>query len=66
MTNSSYSDAYSGYHLVVDALDITGGFLTALGAGFIILCYILLDFKAHFRHAMILNLAVAGMARTFF
>ncbi|KAI9792074.1 MAG: hypothetical protein M1816_003056 [Peltula sp. TS41687] len=36
-----------------------GSALSALGAGFILVCYALLPQQGHFRHALIINLAVA-------
>ena len=39
---------------------LIGSFLSALGAGFILVCYVLLPQKRHFRHALIINLAVSG------
>ncbi|KAJ8457311.1 hypothetical protein ONZ45_g18360 [Pleurotus djamor] len=43
----------------MSVLNFTGGILSALGSGFIILCYLALPLRKHFRHVLILNLAVA-------
>ncbi len=39
---------------------LIGSLLSMLGAGFILVCYAILPQKRHFRHALIINLAVAG------
>ena len=40
-------------------LTLIGSLASALGAGFILICYAILPQKRHFRHALIINLAVA-------
>lgn len=52
--------AIEGFTLAMSILNFTGGILSALGSGFIILCYLALPLRRHFRHVLILNLAVAG------
>ncbi|KAL4258689.1 Glucose receptor Git3 N-terminal domain-containing protein [Pleurotus pulmonarius] len=51
--------AIEGFTLAMSILNFTGGILSALGSGFIILCYLALPLRRHFRHVLILNLAVA-------
>ncbi|KAG0643789.1 G protein-coupled glucose receptor regulating Gpa2-domain-containing protein [Tuber brumale] len=45
--------------LSVSVLSLIGSSLSALGTGFICLCYLFLPLKAHFRHRLIQNLAVS-------
>ncbi|KAG0136672.1 G protein-coupled glucose receptor regulating Gpa2-domain-containing protein [Tuber indicum] len=45
--------------LSVSVLSLVGSSLSALGTGFICLCYLFLPLKAHFRHRLIQNLALA-------
>lgn len=40
---------------------LTGSLLSLLGTSFILICYIVLPQKRHIRHALIINLTVAGM-----
>ena len=40
---------------------VTGSLLSFLGAGTILLCYLVLPQKRHFRHALIINLAIADL-----
>ena len=51
---------FNGVSLVIASLDLTGSISSALGAGFIALCYLILPLRKHFRHSLILNLAIAG------
>ncbi|KAG7444648.1 uncharacterized protein BT62DRAFT_933684 [Guyanagaster necrorhizus] len=51
--------ALSHFALALAAADFIGSTLSALGSGFIILCYVFLPVKRHYRHLLILNLAVA-------
>ncbi len=37
-----------------------GSILSALGAGFVLICYAFLPQTGHIRHALIINLALAG------
>ena len=39
---------------------LTGSFLSLLGSAFILICYLILPQKRHIRHALIINLTVAG------
>ncbi|KAL0961540.1 hypothetical protein HGRIS_006479 [Hohenbuehelia grisea] len=48
-----------GFALAVASLNFTGSLLSAIGSGCIILCYLSLPLRRHFRHVLILNLAVA-------
>ncbi|RPA97929.1 family A G protein-coupled receptor-like protein [Choiromyces venosus 120613-1] len=49
----------TGIRLAVSILTLIGSSLSALGAGFICLCYLFLPLKAHFRHRLIQSLALA-------
>lgn len=40
---------------------VTGSILSSLGAAIILLCYLILPQKRHFRHALIINLAIADL-----
>lgn len=55
------SPTIKGLPLAVAIIEFTGSTLSFIGASFIIICYLLLPMKRHFRHALILNLAVAGI-----
>ncbi|TFK36167.1 hypothetical protein BDQ12DRAFT_668092 [Crucibulum laeve] len=44
---------------LIVSLNLAGCLLSFIGAGFVIICYLLLPMKRHFRHVLILNLAVA-------
>ncbi|KAG5220170.1 G protein-coupled glucose receptor regulating Gpa2-domain-containing [Salix suchowensis] len=50
---------YRGVHIGDVYPQLHWGILSALGSGFIILCYLALPLRRHFRHVLILNLAVA-------
>lgn len=39
---------------------LTGSLLSLLGTAFILICYLILPQKRHIRHALIINLTVAG------
>ncbi|TFK31746.1 glucose receptor Git3 [Crucibulum laeve] len=39
---------------------LTGSLLSLVGTGFILLCYLLLPMKRHFRHVLIINLMTSG------
>ncbi|KAG0642370.1 hypothetical protein HOY80DRAFT_1020772 [Tuber brumale] len=52
--------------LSVSVLSLIGSSLSALGTGFICLCYLFLPLKAHFRHRLIQNLAVTRMPDAFY
>jgi hypothetical protein len=41
-------------------LNVIGSFSSAIGAGLILVCYALLPQRRHFRHALIINLALSG------
>ncbi|KAK0214156.1 G protein-coupled glucose receptor regulating Gpa2-domain-containing protein [Armillaria fumosa] len=49
----------SHFALALAVANFVGSTLSALGSGFIILCYVFLPVKRHHRHLLILNLAVA-------
>ncbi|KAK0470350.1 G protein-coupled glucose receptor regulating Gpa2-domain-containing protein [Desarmillaria tabescens] len=51
--------ALSHFALALAVANFIGSTLSALGSGFIILCYVCLPVKRHYRHLLILNLAVA-------
>ncbi|KAI5779103.1 G protein-coupled glucose receptor regulating Gpa2-domain-containing protein [Geopyxis carbonaria] len=52
--------AITGFNLAKSVLGLMGNASSAVGAGFIALCYIfLLPVGSHFRHKLILNLAIA-------
>ncbi len=46
------------------APDFIGSGLSALGSGFIILCYVFLLLKKHYRQLLILNLVIAGKSQS--
>ncbi|SJL18563.1 uncharacterized protein ARMOST_22157 [Armillaria ostoyae] len=47
------------FELALAITDFVGSTLSAIGSGFIILCYVLLPMKKHYRHPLIMNLAIA-------
>ncbi|KAK0439980.1 G protein-coupled glucose receptor regulating Gpa2-domain-containing protein [Desarmillaria tabescens] len=47
------------FELVLALTNFVGSVLSAIGSGFIILCYAFLPVKRHYRHLLILNLAIA-------
>ncbi|CUS14709.1 unnamed protein product [Tuber aestivum] len=51
--------AITGMRLSVSILSLIGSSLSALGTGFICLCYLFLPLKRHFRHRLIQSLALA-------
>ncbi|KAG9217959.1 hypothetical protein PLEOSDRAFT_1086413 [Pleurotus ostreatus PC15] len=53
-----------GFRWGLASLTFAGSFLSALGSGCILLCYLALPLKRHFRHVLILNLAVADFANS--
>ena len=50
----------TGLRLAVAVIEFIGSTSSFLGATFMIVCYLLLPMKRHFRHTLILNLAVSG------
>lgn len=50
----------TGFRLTSAIITFTCSLLSAIGSGLILLCYLALPLKKHFRHVLILNLAVAG------
>lgn len=51
----------SGFQLTTSVLGLIGNLSSAIGAYLIVICYVfLLPLNTHFRHRMILNLAIAG------
>lgn len=53
--------ALTGIDLAKSIVGLIGNILSASGAGFIAICYIfVLPISSHFRHKLILNLAIAG------
>ncbi|PBK58980.1 hypothetical protein ARMSODRAFT_1091003 [Armillaria solidipes] len=51
--------ALSNFELALALSNLIGSALSSLGSGFIILCYVFLPVKKHYRHLLILNLAIA-------
>lgn len=50
-----------GFQLTTSIIGLIGNLLSFLGAGGIVVCYIfLLPLNTHFRHRLVLNLAIAG------
>lgn len=49
-----------GVDLARSILTLVGHFLSVCGAGTILVCYAILPQRRHIRHALIINLAVAG------
>ncbi|KAF4600325.1 hypothetical protein EYR38_004950 [Pleurotus pulmonarius] len=49
----------TGFRLTSAIITFTCSLLSAIGSGLILLCYLALPLKKHFRHVLILNLAVA-------
>jgi hypothetical protein len=45
--------------IAITAVTVTGSILSMVGAGFVLICYAILPFEHHFRHGLILNLAVS-------
>jgi len=53
------SSTITGLRLAVSIIEFAGSLLSFIGASFILVCYMLLPMKRHFRHTLILSLAVA-------
>ncbi|KAI9827296.1 MAG: hypothetical protein M1832_005434 [Thelocarpon impressellum] len=53
------TDAASRAKTAEVVLTLIGSLLSMIGSGFILICYAVLPQKRHFRHALIINLAVA-------
>ncbi|KAK0471305.1 hypothetical protein IW261DRAFT_1512497 [Armillaria novae-zelandiae] len=51
--------ALSNFELALALSNLVGSALSSLGSGFIILCYVFLPVQKHYRHLLILNLAIA-------
>ncbi|KAF4563030.1 hypothetical protein EYR40_007252 [Pleurotus pulmonarius] len=49
----------SHFTLTLSVLNFVGSVLSSAGSGFIIVCYLVLPIRHHFRHVLILNLAIA-------
>ncbi|KAF9489752.1 hypothetical protein BDN71DRAFT_1511848 [Pleurotus eryngii] len=49
----------SDFTLALSVLNFVGSVLSSIGSGFIIVCYLVLPIRRHFRHVHILNLAIA-------
>ncbi|KAG9221360.1 hypothetical protein CCMSSC00406_0009937 [Pleurotus cornucopiae] len=49
----------SDFTLALSVLNFVGSVLSSIGSGFIIVCYLVLPIRRHFRHVLILNLAIA-------
>lgn len=60
LQQSSTFMALSNFELALALSNLIGSALSSLGSGFIILCYVFLPVKKHYRHLLILNLAIAG------
>lgn len=56
--------ALRDFELALAITNLVGSALSAMGSGFIILCYIFLPMKKHYRHPLIMNLAIAGKHRS--
>ncbi|PBK85567.1 hypothetical protein ARMGADRAFT_1087438 [Armillaria gallica] len=56
--------ALSNFKLALTLSNFVGSGLSVLGSGFIILCYVFLPLKKHYRHFLILNLAIADVHET--
>ncbi len=59
-TQNFFFMALSNFELALTLSNFVGSGLSAVGSGFIILCYVLLPLKKHYRHLLILNLAISG------
>src|ERR1700730_10505298 len=55
------SPRITGLPLAVSVIEFIGSTSSFVGATFIIFCYLLLPIKRHFRHTLILNLAIFGI-----
>ncbi|KIM86508.1 hypothetical protein PILCRDRAFT_815741 [Piloderma croceum F 1598] len=53
------SASITGVRLAASIIEFIGSTSSFLGASFMIVCYLLLPMKRHFRHTLILNLAVS-------
>lgn len=51
----------TGVDVPLVVVTLTGSLLSLLGTAFILICYMILPQKRHIRHALIINLTVAGM-----
>ncbi|KAK0439996.1 G protein-coupled glucose receptor regulating Gpa2-domain-containing protein [Desarmillaria tabescens] len=51
--------ALSNFELALALSNFVGSALSSLGSGFIIICYVFLPLNKHYRHLLILNLAIA-------
>lgn len=59
LQQSTTSMALNNFELALALSNLIGSALSSLGSGFIILCYVFLPVKKHYRHLLILNLAMA-------
>jgi hypothetical protein len=50
----------AGVDRVEAALTVTASLLSLVGTAFILICYLILPHKQHIRHALIVNLTLAG------
>ncbi|KAK6542919.1 hypothetical protein TWF694_006857 [Orbilia ellipsospora] len=53
--------AFSTIVMAITIANIVGSFCSIFGAGFITITYLILPIKRHFRHALIMNLAIADL-----
>ncbi|KAK0229408.1 hypothetical protein EDD85DRAFT_1026875 [Armillaria nabsnona] len=56
---ASFAMALPDFELALAITNLVGSALSAMGSGFIIFCYIFLPMKKHYRHPLIMNLAIA-------
>ncbi|KAL0950073.1 hypothetical protein HGRIS_010077 [Hohenbuehelia grisea] len=57
--------AIDGFKLALSVLNFVGSLASAIGSGFILLCYLVLPLRKHFRHVLIINLAMADFINSF-
>ncbi|KAL0950722.1 hypothetical protein HGRIS_007498 [Hohenbuehelia grisea] len=58
------SEPVKGFGLLMSSITFSGSVLSAIGSGFILLCYLALPMRRHFRHVLILNLAIADFVNS--
>ncbi|KAF3932377.1 hypothetical protein ABW19_dt0202731 [Dactylella cylindrospora] len=51
--------AFPTITLVISILNLVGSLSSCIGSGLIVVCYLILPIKRHFRHSLIFNLAIA-------
>lgn len=62
LNSTSSTSGHSGGDIDIPlvAVTLTGSLLSVLGTTFILICYMILPQKRHIRHALIINLTIAG------